>query len=609
VATSLTLDRADAVTAFEDAYVERALRELGDRLDLAEAAVLDRRPLAGSGIALAGWWCPPNAGRELLVLPNPWDERSAIADHEAYCWELSELVIDRLADGLNEHHGVRRARGYWDLLLHSWLMYVLSASLDRRLYCLALSRLRPDIPVAKGPAMPLPATMGDAVETIRTDLGNCALGSHLAASLGLRLAPIEQQQPRGEDPELSPRSSIAAGALTILAMTLDQAVAAGAASRRGPTVAIAGRSGFSRLDRLRLGRRVPGLRLAPGTHDTSVPGGTEEDLETRGNLAALPGLDERGTAVAGAACLLLPRTIIEDYPALIERSVSAYGAPCAVVAGNYGPHDAENEFLGRCADAGRPLAFAQHGGTYLQARVNAQERLERRPGSVFLSWGGTGEGVRPLPSPHVDHLRDSCRGGDRVVLVEWIAPPDPYLLRFATTPLGNQGYRQSALLAQFVRSVQTVGDRLFLKRFPAFVEGVDRDHALAALPHRPPVLRRTAARLMAAARLAVISYPDTPFIEAMAIGVPTVGLWDPGLWELRDDARAPFEQLREAGVLFADPRAAAAHVDRTYDHAREWWASDDIQAARCAFLDRFAASGETLAQWSAYLRQLGDARA
>jgi putative transferase (TIGR04331 family) len=220
---------------------------------------------------------------------------------------------------------------------------------------------------------------------------------------------------------------------------------------------------------------------------------------------------------------------------------------------------------------------------------------------VFLSWGGTGEGVRPLPSPYLCTLRDRHRGGRRVLLVECIMPPDAYLIRFNTTPHGNQGYRQAEQLAEFVRSLGTARPHLFLKRFPQFIAGAERDPALAALPHRPPPTRRTAARLMMDSRLVVVPYPDTPFIESMVIGAPTIGIWEDELWNMRDDAQPPFDELRAAGVIFSDASAAAAHADAIYGRANEWWRSTDVQAARRSFLDRFALTGDWLAEWSSFL--------
>ena len=583
-----------AVSAFEDAYVERARRELGERLQRAEAGVLDRLPLASGELALGGWWCRHDAP-DLVVLPNPWDDRSAIADHDAYCWALSELVLDRLAPALG------KGRVYLDLLLRPLLLLVLAAAIDRRLYCLALARLRPELPVAGGDPLPVPDTMGAAIGLLRGDAGNRALGSELARRMGLTVERREQRPavPSGERPLTS---SLAGRALIALGLAGDAALRASLSLRRGRRVVLLRSPGIARLDQLRLSARVPGLKIVSTMPQpvTSGRGGSRDEL------AALFHGDERTTSLAAAACLLLPRTAIEDHSRLAEQSAAAYGPPSPVLVGNYAAHDVENDFLGRCAEAGAPLAFTQHGGTYLQARVNTQERLECRPGSTFVSWGADGEGILPLASPRLERLRDSHRGGTRVLVLEWMLPPEPFVLRFASTPLGNQGYRQNEALAEFVRSVGRTREHLFLKRFPAFLEGAFRDPLLASLPFRPPATQRTAVKLMARSRLAVIPYPDTGLIEAMVIGVPTVMFWDPEMWEMRADAQAPFDALREAGVLFEDPHAAAAQVDSVYERAGEWWATAEVRAARSAFLDRFARPGDWLADWSRLLRELSE---
>ncbi|HEY2602626.1 MAG TPA: hypothetical protein VGI67_13800 [Thermoleophilaceae bacterium] len=600
----LTFDPPRAVGAFEDAYVERAAREAGARLSLAEAAVLDRRPLTSGGVAVGGWWCPPDSGPELVVLPNPWDERSAIGDHDAYCWALSELILHRLSPALNEHHGVKHGFAYWDLLLRPWLLLVLAAAIDRRLYCVALARLRPELPVAAGTPVPVPSTMGHAIELLRSDLGNRSLGSELARQLGLSLEqrPQRDVEPRPASPARSP---LVGKAFTATMLTADLAASSVASLPRARRVVLARSPHMSSADKLRLWARVPGLHVVPRPGPTTVASGTGLDSGLRDELAGTPVEgDERGAALYAAACRLLPRTVIEDYGAVAERSHSAYGADAPALAGNYGAHDVENEFLARCAEAGRPLAFVQHGGTYMQARVNGQERLERRHGSTFVSWGARGEGVQPLPSPYLARLRDTHRGGDRIVIVEWLEPPDAYVLRFASTPLGNQGYRQSAVIPEFVRAVRQVRQHLFLKRFPVPFAGIERAPEAEQLPHQPPVLHRTAVRLMAVSRMAVIPYPDTAFIEAMVLGVPLVGVWDPGLWELRDEAQPVFDGLRDAGVIFSDPGAAAAQVDSVYERAGGWWASAEVSAARAAFLDHFAIAGDWLAGWSGFLRGL-----
>ena len=301
---------------------------------------------------------------------------------------------------------------------------------------------------------------------------------------------------------------------------------------------------------------------------------------------------------------MIPRSVLEGHAEFVTYARHRYGAPTHLVLGNYAADEVQNEHVARCVAAGRRIAFAQHGGFYFQARVNAQERLEVRPCCDFLSWGAEGPAVRPLPSPRLERIRGSHAGGDTVVIVEFLEPPDAYPLRFASQPMANQAYAPSALLAGLVEATSVSREHLVLKRFPSHLDAHRRRlPVLEALPH--DFAPGGAVEWMRQARVAVIPYPDTPFIEALVLGVPTIGLWDRSLWELRDDARGPFDALFEADVIHEDPRAAAAHLDAVYADPAGWWDAPATRAARDTFIQRFARPGDWLTAWSGYLRELG----
>jgi putative transferase (TIGR04331 family) len=232
----------------------------------------------------------------------------------------------------------------------------------------------------------------------------------------------------------------------------------------------------------------------------------------------------------------------------------------------------------------------QHGGFYLQARTNPQERLELREGSRFLGW-------REVPSPHLERIRGTHMGGTDIVVVEGLNPPDPFVIRFASTPLANQAYESNQQLEHFARAAGELP--LTLRRFPR--AGASRPAALRALP---PARGASAVEAMRSGRLVLVAYPDTPFFEAMVLGVPTIGLWNPAHWEPRPDAAPALRALTDAGIVFDSPEQAAARVREVHPRADDWWASDEVADARGLFIARFAPPGDWLAVWSAYLRAM-----
>jgi len=598
------------LAAFERSYTDRA------RVAVAAAAAggawlgVDSGPRDGT--AVAGWWRPATGGAGVVVLPNPWDERSAIAPMELQCWSVTERVVTRLAPALDGIHGVAHGPAWWHRVLAPWLLHVVSAIADRRLFIRTCAELGLPLLSADGAgaAADVAATMTDGVSGLR-DRRRCAsMLAGIAAELGLEVAavtPREQDAPAGERQE-RPGGGRAAAVVRDPLLAFDHVREAAVARRaqrlllREPAqVAIVGHSGLRDGDLLDLGRRVGGLR-----HVASVPCPSDIPVAAPTQRAALPqpgGADELERLVVALLPRLLPRSVLEGLAPVKAASASGYGPPMPVVACNYAADEVQNVFLAECEAAGHTVVHAQHGGFYLQAAVNAQERLELRPGSEFWSWGASGPGIVPTPSPRLERVRGTARGGSCITLIEGLHPPDTQVLRFASTPLGNQGYDGAERLAAFVEAAaDTSRGHMRLKRFPPVLGAGPRPAALARLRSDGPRGARAATAWMRRSRLTVVSYPDTPFLESMVVGGPTIGLWNSAHWEWREELRGVVEGLERVGIVFGDPVQAAAHLDAVLPDLRGWWESPEVASARTTFVDHLARPGDWRAAWAAGLR-------
>ncbi len=605
---------SESVDSFEARYIERARESLERAGGPAIAAVsVHREPApAPGGAVLAGWWCDPaTAAPGVYVLPNPWDDRDAIELLERYCWELGGCLAADLGRALNELHGVRRADAYWDSLLMSWLLYAVTAVVDRRLFVVTAAELRPGAPWHAGAELPVPETLLEAVAGYASDDGSASLLTRIAALEGREWIPDSPAASAvAGPPRLSHRASAtrpAARMRAVGAALASHLVRVALRAVPGRRLVLTGGARFTASQLLYLGIRAPGLAVRPTLPYMAARSASAQAQAAvdRGALArTVAGGDARATAFAALVPELLPRSLNEGYAETVRRSRKRYGRAAPALIGNYAFDEAENEFVARSREAGRPLAFIQHGGTYLQLRTHAISRLEQRPDSLFLAWGADRgrPGVRTAPDPRLSRLRDSHVGGARVVLVEWVSPPQPHLIALVSSPLANQGYEVERRLADFVGALRLDRRRLALKRFPTEVDAPQRPPALEALATDGP--GETAVEWMRRARVAVVSYPDTPFIEAMVIGVPAIGLWDPDLWEMRPDAAPYFDRLAEAGVVHSDPAAAAAKVDEVYERADTWWSGAEIQRARLEFLERFARGPGWRPHWVRILREL-----
>lgn len=606
----VTTSSADAVAAFERRHLERVRDALAAGASHARLLILagGLADYAAEGEALVGaWWCVDGMRHRQPVLPNPWDDRETIAAHEAYVWDLSGRLIEALGARLDALHGTNHGRSYWDLLLRPWLNDLTAVVVDRRLTLLSALACAPDVrlAVAAGPAAKPPATLAEGMLGYIEEGPGLDLVARLAPSVGMQ-SEILPRTPAAL-PEASAGRAVSRFRMRELARrTAMLAALWGLGGWRGRRVLLLGDPQLRPGQALALAIRARGVRFRSRRQilrGAWLDPALAPDAVARAELAVDGGDDPRAAAVAALLPSVVPLSVVEGYGALVEASRRRLGPPCAAVLGGYGSDELGAEFVARAAAAGHRIAFSQHGGAYRQFRVNPVERNEIREGSLFVSWGWEGPGVRAVPSPHLSRLRDTYAGGTAVTIVEVAYYRS--LLRFASVPLAAQTQELGALLEAFAEAVRTPGVavELALKRYPGPYTGARRPPAVERLTHDRFASPR-ATDWMRRSRLAVVSYPDTTFIEALAIGVPTLGLWDPNRWELRDDARPWFDRLTELGVVFADPIRAARQVENVYADATSWWAAAEIQQARLAFLDRFGRNGDWLRGWTALVGDL-----
>ena len=103
-------------------------------------------------------------------------------------------------------------------------------------------------------------------------------------------------------------------------------------------------------------------------------------------------------------------------------------------------------------------------------------------------------------------------------------------------------------------------------------------------------------------RLCVCTHNATVFLETLVMNFPTIIFWNPSHYEIRSEAAPFFDLLVEAGILFYTPEAAAKKVNIVEHNVNEWWFSDQVQAARTEFCERYAlTSSEWLEEWSTFL--------
>ena len=95
----------------------------------------------------------------------------------------------------------------------------------------------------------------------------------------------------------------------------------------------------------------------------------------------------------------------------------------------------------------------------------------------------------------------------------------------------------------------------------------------------------SASALMCQAKLVVVDYLSTAYLEALMLDVPTIFFWNRYTRYVEYDHRNFFDTLLTAGICQTDPTEAARFVEEIGEDPDRWWKSQIVREARQRFLN------------------------
>ncbi len=570
---------------------------------------LDRFWPASGELTLLGPWCstPDNSAvrvaRGATMIPTPWTpalESRAFAEFD----RVHDALLAQCAERLGAHHGLKRSMRWWRIVLGPWLMAWLTTLQDRLIHAEALAgryceTLYPDAPP------PVARDTGEYLRWLSTD----------AMNLQLTAAALRQSA--------VPGSAVQAPAPTAARDGAAWEGASGAAAAwllRGLRHALAPRVVFSSLYM----SRADQARLVAATRGRAQP------LLAR--LPPSPPVDPRSPlrrdAPAPVDSSSLARLAAETLPGHLPRLFVEGWADCraAALAGWERPPRAALTCVGWCLDepfkilaaetveTGGRLVIAQHGGAYGLFEVLYNERHERAVSDEWWSWGWEESStvamparVRPMPNPRLAPRPPRPDHGRGILLVTHSLPRTSYTFYYCNVPLWPRYDEYLAQRDRFVSSCAREGLRDLAVRLPpedngwGMAERLERaaPDAILERPVEPLLIRASRAELT------IVDHPQTSALELVAAGVPTILFWDPALWRMRPSAHGLLDGLREAGVLFDSPEAAARGSRTALADIRSWREDPARLRALEAFRRRYASGDSRWAElWARRLAEL-----
>jgi putative transferase (TIGR04331 family) len=94
-------------------------------------------------------------------------------------------------------------------------------------------------------------------------------------------------------------------------------------------------------------------------------------------------------------------------------------------------------------------------------------------------------------------------------------------------------------------------------------------------------------RLFYDSRLVIATTNYTAFLQSFFVNKPTLLLWDPEYFTVRDSAKEYYNLLHDAGILYYSPELCAKKVNEIHQNPMEWWMTAEVQAAKNEYCEHF----------------------
>ena len=311
----------------------------------------------------------------------------------------------------------------------------------------------------------------------------------------------------------------------------------------------------------------------------------------------------------------MPTVYIEGYGKMKDKTLDILpNNPKVIFTANaFESNEAFKIWAAEYSEKGAKMVGAQHGGHYGTGLWSSAENHELLINDKYFSWGWKSEtfnNVIPIAAAKLNLVKKSIRSkpnGD-ILLVLMALPRYSYqLYSVPTSSTGMLDYFSDQY--KFVNSLSLENQKnLCIRLFKEDYEWNQVDRWRAEFPNiRYYQGSKSIFKQLNNSRLFVGTYNSTTFLETFAANFPTIIFWDPKKFEINKSADIYFEKLRNAGILFYDPKMAAEKVNEIVNDPEKWWNQESVQQAKNEFCNKFANTTKNwLFEWKCELEKIAN---
>jgi putative transferase (TIGR04331 family) len=243
------------------------------------------------------------------------------------------------------------------------------------------------------------------------------------------------------------------------------------------------------------------------------------------------------------------------------------------------------------------IIIGQHGGHYGTGKWNCSEEHELKISNTYLSWGWENsiyKNIYPIGKIKFQTPISFKKKKSKILLINVVLPRYSYQMYSVFVSSQYLYYLQNQF--DFVDNInESVKTNLKIRLFPSkSSKWLQKERWVAYNPNLKFDTFKNINTSYADAKLVVVTFNATVFLETFNLNIPTVIFWDPIFWEIRDSAVDSYNSLIKVGVLHYDSISASKHVNKIWDNVEDWWNSNDVQDAILNFKNKYVKSNQNI---------------
>jgi putative transferase (TIGR04331 family) len=592
------------------------------KLFLVTTALEDTWPESDKSILFLGEWCRLYSRKQhwkkfdSKIVPYHWDDRDKLYKDYQYLHELFERLLIELTTELNKIHGVSYSLRYWRIIIGPWLMMFLSSIYDRweclqeaiHSYSIEGTKVYDEQDIKY-----VPQDMEHYTVLSKSDEWN-----HMIYSSILKFISFDDlvRMKRAKNIVCKTLSNPLIKKTFFsklkhkLKTKLRDILAASTLyfSHDNNYFFIATYLNVLDIIKLQLKlNQVPVLYHSGDCTDTAF-----NDDYRKWQLTGSKSKNKFEQFAKKNIPLQIPINYLEGYSKLTEQINKCRWPkrPKLIWTSNaYFLNDVFKLWSAEKVEEGIPLVIGQHGGHYGQGLFNFTESLELSICDYYLSWGWKKKERNVIP---VGSVKKSLEKKRRKY------SHDSILFLISGTPRYSDCIISMPTSSQWVNYMD---DQIeFYDHLPDYISN---DVVVRLYPHdfgwsqrerwkdKFPLSNIDEGNVrynkqLLTTKLVISGWNSTTYLESMLSNIPTIIFWGAKYFELNDDAKASFDELKKVGVFHDTPLSAANHIITIWDEIDLWWERPDVVSAKNNFINKYAASNDNLDRLSSTFRSISD---